>query len=202
MRLKPIEPGMVIHFETDEEKKILLEALEEQGYVWTGGAKPTTDSAFLYSTIHVYSNNSLIPYKHITLSNDDGNMEFSNLIIPELSAEEVFEIMAEMHKECYGKIDGCLGCPIRTVAEHCDADCFGKNANAIIEVCEQWKADHSKKEPEVEWVYDCFQNSNIKNAPEPIVANTEDEAKKYCEDMAKKYPGEAFAYIPVCRVKV
>ena len=88
MRLKPIKPGMVIHFETDEEKKMLLEALEEQGYVWTGGAKPTTDSAFLYSTLHVYSSNKTIPYKHIALSNDNGNTKFSDLIIPELSAEE------------------------------------------------------------------------------------------------------------------
>ena len=197
MRLKEIKPGMVIHCKTQEEKKTLLKELEKQGYTWPGGKKPTDSSNLAFSSIHVNVNDC----DYITWSGRSGNTEFSDLIIPELSAEEVFEIMAEMHEECYGKIDGCLGCPISTVAEHCDADCFGRNAKAIIEVCEQWKADHSQKEHEIEWVFDCFQNSNIKNAPDPIITETEDEAKKYCEEMAKKHPGEAFAYIPVCRVK-
>lgn len=60
---------------------------------------------------------------------------------------------------------------------------------------------HEEKEPEVEWVFKCFQSSNIALDQAPKTMLKETDARRYCEGMAKLYPGETFSYIPACRVK-
>lgn len=192
MRLKKIEPGMVIHCKTQEEKKNLLEELEKQGYTWPGGKKPTDTSNLAFSSIHVNTNGC----NYILWSGESGNVEFSDLIIPELLAEEVWNGLGDIDDgvlfSFFEELDGD-----KTREEIiCEAEW-----SMLVDLVTLWKADNSENEPEVEWVFDCFQNSNIDYAIAPIVKDTEDEAKKYCEDMAKKYQGEAFAYIQVCRVK-
>ena len=72
--------------------------------------------------------------------------EFSDLIIPELSAEEVLRVYKEI---CSGR--DCGVCPL-------GENCFMSETmdyKKVVEICEQWKADHEKKEPEFEWVDIC-----------------------------------------------
>ena len=105
MRLKEIKPGMVIHCKNDEEKKALLEEAEMLGYMWANGYKPTEFS---------FSSNSLVfredgLSKRITWSVDGNkNTEFSDLILPELTAEEVVPILTEICNRYNGNED-CEG---------------------------------------------------------------------------------------------
>lgn len=72
--------------------------------------------------------------------------EFSDLIIPELSAEEVLRICNDI---CAGI--GCGECIMR-------GNCYSSGSadyKKVIAICEQWKADHEKKDPELEWVDIC-----------------------------------------------
>ena len=91
MRLKEIKPGMAIHCKNDEEKKALLEEAERLGYVWiVNGKNPTDETTISGSTIHIL-------LKHITWSDTtEGAIEFSDLILPELTVEEVLKIRNEL----------------------------------------------------------------------------------------------------------
>ena len=68
-------------------------------------------------------------------------------LISELSAAEVLKICNEMcHKAVL-----CSDCKM-------NGNCFTEvdsDYQKVVEVCEQWKADHEKKEPEFEWVDVC-----------------------------------------------
>ena len=98
MRLKEIKPGMVIHCKNDEEKKALLEEAERLGYRWGGTANlPTSMPNNLGSTIHFHEKNEFIGFKHITWSEKtEGVTEFSDLILPELTAEETIKLHTEV----------------------------------------------------------------------------------------------------------
>lgn len=89
MRLKPIEPGMAIECKNDEEKKMLLEELGEQGYIWVGGKSIPETDFYVGNTIHIYAASDICNHKHIIWSDSKGNIEFADLIIQDLSAEEV-----------------------------------------------------------------------------------------------------------------
>ena len=196
MRLKEIKPGMVIHCKNDEEKKALLEEAERLGYVWyVSKQNPTVKTnERIGNTIHFYDAGQSYfsaDYKHIAHSEQIGEnvTEFSDLILPELTAEEVLEIC---HKICSGK--SCNECLMR---ENCfcgDEPDFTK----IIEICEQWKSDHEKKDPEIEWVYRVF---GAENYGEKFF-QTEEEAIKRCEELAKSQKTKQYArYERVCMVK-
>ncbi len=197
MKLKEIKPGMVIHCKNDEEKKALLEEAERLGYVWYYiKIKPTKLQIELVNrTIHFYDANKqngfTADYKHITQSEQtEGNVtEFSDLILPELTAEEVLEIC---HKICRGK--SCNECLMSGNCFIGDEPDFTK----VIEICEQWKSDHEKKEQEIEWVYRVF---GAENYGEKFF-KTEEEAIKRCEELAKSQKTKHYArYERVCRVK-
>ena len=195
MRLKEINPGMVIHCKNDEEKKELLEEAERLCYLWANGAKPT--KAYLPSNTLVFREDGLKKYIYWT-EDSENHTEFSDLILPELSAEEVFSIMSEIHNESYKKYSGCIGCCLSVVAQNCDTDCFAENADKIIEICAQWKSEHEKKEPEIEWVYRVF---GAENYGEKFFFFFE-EAIKRCEELAKSQKTKQYArYERVCRVK-
>ena len=195
MRLKEINPGMAIHCNNDEEKKALLEEAERLGYRWRGKAKLPTENAF-YSgmTIHFYDKNVWDDYKHITWSDKTkGVTEFSDLIMPELTAEEAIKLFGEL---CIGS---CQGCPLHRVDdyENCFSFCFD-NPEKAVELLAQWKSDHEKKEPEIEWVYRVF---GAENYGEKFF-QTEEEAIKRCEELAKSQKTKQYArYERVCRVK-
>ena len=144
MRLKEIKPGMAIHCKNIEEKKALLEEAERLGYLWANGTKPT--KAFFPSNTLVFQVNGL--KKYISWAGDsEKNTEFSDLILPELTAEEVLRICNEI---CTSTLT-CVHCPM-------DGNCFYENDSdylKVIEICQQWKSDHEKKELEIETVDIC-----------------------------------------------
>ena len=151
MRLKEIKPGMVIHCKNDEEKKALLEEAERLGYLWTSRKNPI-DRTFCHgNTIHFYAENEFADFKHITWSDTtEGAIEFSDLILPELTAEEAIKINTQL---CSGS---CQECPLYIVEDYedCDDLCL-KNPEKAVEILAKWKSEHEKKEPEIETVDIC-----------------------------------------------
>ena len=151
MRLKEIKPGMVIHCKNDEEKKALLEEAERLGYVWiVNGKNPTDETTISGSTIHIL-------LKHITWSDTtEGAIEFSDLILPEMTAEELLNILNEII-HCGDR--RCDECPLAENGETLCTDDVGgvkiSNPDKLISICQQWKANHEKKEPEIETVDIC-----------------------------------------------
>ena len=200
MRLKEIKPGMAIHCKNDEEKKALLEEAERLGYRWSGKAKLPTEKAF-YSgmTIHFYDKNVFDDYKHITWSDRiKGVTEFSDLILPEITADELLNILNEI-THCGDR--RCDDCPLAEKGKTLCTNDYGviiSNPDKLISICQQWKSDHEKKEPEIEWVYRVF---GAENYGEKFF-QTEEEAIKRCEELAKSQKTKQYArYERVCREK-
>ena len=159
---------MVIHWKTEDEKVALLEELERLGYEWYGTKrKPpeVCDDKDIGHAIHVYSDNG---YKNITHSDKLHAVthNFSDLIIPELTAEEAVE---------------------RLCKHYCD----------VVRRITQWKSNHKKKEPEIEW----FWKSYVVGGSDYKEADTEQEAMEWCEYYAKEHPEAKCTYKHVCRVK-
>ena len=151
MRLKEIKPGMAIHCKNDEEKKALLEEAERIGYVWlVNGKNPTDETTISGSTIHIL-------LKHITWSDTtEGAIEFSDLILPEMTADELLNILNEI---IHCGVRRCDECPLAENGETLCTDDVGgvkiSNPDKLISICQQWKANHEKKEPEIETVDIC-----------------------------------------------
>ena len=151
MRLREIKPGMVIHCKNDEEKKALLEEAERLGYVWiVNGKNPTDETTISGSTIHIL-------LKHITWSDTtEGAIEFSDLILHEMTAEELLNILNEI---IHCGVRRCDECPLAENGETLCTDDVGgvkiSNPDKLISICQQWKYEHEKKEPEIETVDIC-----------------------------------------------
>ena len=151
MKLKEIKPGMAIHCKNDEEKKALLEETERLGYVWiVNGKNPTDETTISGSTIHIL-------LKHITWSDTtEGAIEFSDLILHEMTAEELLNILNEI---IHCGVRRCDECPLAENGETLCTDDVGgvkiSNPDKLISICQQWKANHEKKEPEIETVDIC-----------------------------------------------
>ena len=151
MKLKEIKPGMVIHCKNDEEKKALLEEAERLGYVWiVNGKNPTDETTISGSTIHIL-------LKHITWSDTtEGAIEFSDLILPEMTADELLNILNEI---IHCGVRRCDECPLAENGETLCTDDVGgvkiSNPDKLISICQQWKYEHEKKEPEIETVDIC-----------------------------------------------
>ena len=145
MKFREIKPGMVIHWKTGDEKVALLEELERLGYEWYGTHRKATyacDDEDLGHAIHVYNDNG---WKNITNSNrvDEVTHEFSDLIIPEMSAEEAIEWLVKnydngIYKEAFG-----VDCLMNHLLDN-------MTPSEIAEKISKWKSDHEKKEPEIE----------------------------------------------------
>lgn len=198
MRLKEINPGMVIHCKNDEEKKALLEEAERLGYCWLCSEKLPTEKVYEGNTIHFYAESEFADFKHITWSDKtEGVTEFSDLILPELTAEEVLVITNEI---CSTYSDEMIDCNTKCPFYH-SIFCkkwMAKHPKEAVEICAQWKSDHEKKEPEIEWVYRVF---GAENYGEKFF-QTEEEAIKRCEELAKSQKTKQYArYERVCRVK-
>lgn len=196
MRLKEIKPGMVIHCKTQKEKIALLEEADRLGYKWNNKWVPTDCRMIKDSgmTIHFYGKSEYTDFEHITWSDStDGVTEFSDIILPELTAEEAIKINTEL---CSGT---CEECPLYNVDEYSDCDdlCIN-NPEKAVEILAQWKSNHEKKEPEIEWVYRVFGAENFGEK----FFQTEEEAIKRCEELAKSQKTKQYArYERVCRVK-
>ena len=146
MKLKEIKPGMVIHCKNDEEKKALYQELCRIGNIRTD----------LYEDSFPNFKNNRFSYLIKDLKNqtwgiaDCATVEFSDLILPELTAEEAIKIFGEI---CKGS---CQACPLYAVEpyEACENLCY-ENPEKIVEILAKWKSDHEKKEPEIETVDIC-----------------------------------------------
>ena len=196
MRLKEIKPGMAIHCKNDEEKKALLEEAERLRYVWIDKSRPTDFQVFESTgmTINFYKSG------YITWSDDtEGAIEFSDLILPEMTADELLNILNEI---IHCGVRRCDECPLAENGETLCTDDVGgvkiSNPDKLISICQQWKSEHEKKEPEIEWVYRVF---GAENYGEKFF-QTEEEAIKRCEELAKSQKTKQYArYERVCRVK-
>ena len=199
MRLKEIKPGMAIHCKNYEEKKALLEEAERLGYKWNNNCVPTDCRMVEIPeiTIHFYGKNEYSNFKHIAWSDKtDGVTEFSDLILPEMTAEELLQVINDI---C-NTYSNC-SCDCKKECPFCNGYCkewMAKHPKDTIEICAQWKSSHDKKEPEIEWVYRVF---GAENYGEKFF-QTEEEAIKRCEELAKSQKTKQYArYERVCRVK-
>ena len=153
MRLKEIKPGMVIHCKNDEEKKALLEEAERLGYRWCSSEKLPTEKVYIGNTIHFYAESEFADFKHISWSDKtEGVIEFSDLIIPELTAEEVLSTISEICINTH-----CENCYLGNYCDKTNSACSLRSMEPklIIDACIKWKSDHEKKEPEIETVDIC-----------------------------------------------
>ena len=198
MRLKEIKPGMAIHCKNDEEKKALLEEAERLGYKWNNNCVPT-DSRMVKIpeiTIHFYGKNECSNFKHIAWSDKtDGVTEFSDLIMPELTEKEAIEWMSKHlfdkeFKKVFGfdyLMEGALS---------------SMTSEEMIERIAEWKADHEKKEPEIETVdicriieiqpdgrKRCVHEEYMENIPieEGKVRPSDWNIQKRCREILKRY---------------
>ena len=146
MRLKEIKEDMIIHCKTQEEANMLCEAL---------GAEDKWKAYWKYAEgetcYHIHSND-IRCYGAIS-SFTRKITEFSDLIIPdpELSAEEALLAYDQMCKENYC----CNDCPIYGILGHECAKRMDGHITEIVDAINKWKAEHEKKEPEIETVDIC-----------------------------------------------
>ena len=196
MKLKEIKPGMVINWKTEEEKVSLLEELERLGYEWCGTKRKPTEACYGKDIGHAISVHNDYEYTNITHSNNlrEVTHEFSDLIIPEMSAEKAFSIYKDICKHYFS----CEECPLSNPAYTNCGMFIRDNSEKAIDIMGKWKSDHEKKEPEIEWVYRVF---GAENKGEKFF-QTEEEAIKRCEEVAKSQKSKQYArYERVCRVK-
>lgn len=190
MKFKEIKLGMAIHCKNDEEKKLLLKEAERLGYTWANGDNPTEYDC-RGTTVHFHGNDES-KYKYITQSNQTRYVtEFSDLIIPELTAEEVIEwfrdyFISNEFIEVFGDDYSMSG----LTSTFSPAE--------IVSRIAQWKFDNEKEEPEIEWVYRVFGAENFGEK----FFQTEEEAIKRCEELARSQKTKQYTrYERVCRVK-
>lgn len=189
MRLKEIENGTIVHCETKEDAKKLVEltgsdnAFEEHWENYFEGIAYRIEDGKIggYSGLEWYENRG---YEIV---------KFSDLIEDELTAEEALKIYAEACER------GCGKCPLYEDGINFDCNCYMQNnTEKVIELLKKWKEQEEKKEPEVEWVYRVFGAENLGEK----FFQTEDEAIARCEELAKTQKNKQYArYERVCRVK-
>ena len=144
MRLKEIKPGMVIHCKNISEYERLEDETIKNGY----GQLPLHNQSeeFINKVVfYIHDKNCLWG------GLNKNYIEFSDLIIPELTAEEAWSVAGEI-----------INMPEDIVKEifydfdYCKDDFWNQytpeEANRRIE---SWKAEHEKKEPEIETVDIC-----------------------------------------------
>ena len=219
MRLKEIKPEMAVHCKSDDEKKALLEEAERLGYVWYSTKnKPTERSVSgIGNTIHFYdagTSSFSADYKHITHSCQTGDsvIEFSDLVISEMTAEEVMEWFREYYidspviEEVFGE-DYSMSELLETYTP-----------KEICDHISDWKSDHEKKEPEIktEWFWQGrifkiekdggYYQIKDGNGFYDTGCKYRDDAEEYMEDKLKEHcktnDGEFIAVVEhVCRVR-
>ena len=188
MRLKEIKPGMVIHCKSLDEQKALYDELCRIGNMktdsYTGSLDYFTDADCNYRIGN-------LKRETWCFTTEPATVEFSDLIIHEMSAEEALQIVKKLEFEFVREY---LGLPY---GKSLDGMLFDAEPRKIIDMCEQWKSDHEKKEPEIEW----FWKSYVVGGSDYKEAGTEQEAMEWCEYYAKEHPEAKCTYKHVCRVK-
>lgn len=196
MRLKEIKPGMVIHCKTKEEMEELskhIKFFNTVDNIWNYGNDGIRRDCVWIDDDGRYG--GFDAYRYFAVRNNNIT-EFSDLILPDLTAEEVVPILTEICNNEY-----CECCPLNGLEHICNGnECpfTFKDYKQVVEICAQWKSDHEKKEPEIEWVYRVF---GAENYGEKFF-QTEAEAINRCEELAKSQKTKQYArYERVCRVR-
>lgn len=145
MRLKEIKNGMVVHCKTQEEANQLCDAVGGSGNWKEYWIHNEDDTCYQILSNGISSYGKSISYGSKIIT------EFSDLVIPELSAEEALLAYDQMCKENYC----CNDCPIYGILGHECAHKMEGHITEIMDAIKKWKYDHEKKEPEVETVYIC-----------------------------------------------
>ena len=151
MRLKEIKPGMVIHCKTKEEMEELskhIKFFNTVDNIWSYGNDGVSRDCIRINEMGKYE--GFCTYDYYANEMRYKITEFSDLILPELTAEEAIKINTEL---CAGSCDEC---PLYNVDGYSDCDdlCI-KNPEKAVEILAQWKSEHEKKEPEIETVDIC-----------------------------------------------
>ena len=133
-------------------------------------------------------------------------------LVQELSAAEVINIL---HEICSKHGFLCEGeCILNNHCPFVDAGKNEFNSKKVYAICEQWKADHEKKEPEFEWVdicriievqdngfKKCVHEVDIKDSELPF-GYKECTAEQILKEYMRIHRGNYFATVErVCRVK-
>lgn len=215
MKLKEIKPGMVIHCKTEEEAVALHTELCRIGNM-------STDMDNLSNFIDV----SYLCYEILNLNTktwrfatehefeEKNGIEFSDLIIPELSAKEVLETM----KEICDFVAECKVCPF--VGE-CDPTCTPFDVEKTVEICTEWRNKHPKEEKrklETEWVNvvriikvhtngkkECVHEVDLFVCSDDVAIpyhEIEESAERELKDYVANHKGNYFATLEhICRIK-
>lgn len=191
MKLKEIKTGMVIHCKNYAEYKQLEVEMIRLGY----GELPCKGmncKGMNYADLVFYIRNTgTVTWSYLHDAPYCTITEFSDLVLPELTAEETLKWIGENYRNenwisCFGE-DCCIDEAVKNLG-----------ASGVITKIEQWETDHEKKEPETEWVYRVF---GAENHGEKF-SQTEDEAISRCEELVKSQKTKQHArYERVCRVK-
>lgn len=222
MRLKDIKPGMVIHCKTEEEAKELMLHLESKGLTWGTGENPTCNNRFSilggFTCYKIHEGYLTFDcYSHFESSNSKIT-EFSDLIIPELSAKEVLEALHDMCQFYNSEGRQCDDCP---ADPYCVSMSFKDGMDSFLDACTKWREEHpkeKKKELETEWVYvvriikvhdngkkecvhevDAFASSDDVDSP---FSESEELAERELKDYVANHEGNFFATLEhICRIK-
>lgn len=194
IKLKPIKPGMVIHCPTEQEANQLIKWAYKSGWHWNGGTstEETSWEEHQEETCYKFYEDNSITYAYTKyfVENSHRIIEFSDLI--ELTAEEALKWIGkhyfdDEYTEIFGNYD------ISDIIKVYGIEEF-KSRIA------RYKAEHGKKEPEVEWhyfaqVYGKYSTSN-KNC------ETEKEAIGFIEEELRKVGDNSYygKYEHICKV--
>ena len=196
MKLKEIKQDMAIHCTSRDQLQCLVNI---------GVADENLTKYDVPIWIHVFGNGICCWMPEVDKNGMKGKefyekdgcncVEFSDLIIPEseLSADEALLAYDQMCRENYC----CSDCPIYEIlGRECTHEMDG-HITEIVDAIKKWKAEHEKKEPEIEW----FWKSYVVGGSDYKEADTEHEAMEWCEYYAKEHPEVKCTYKRVCRVK-
>lgn len=206
MRLKEIKPGMVIHCKTLEEMEQAIEHYkidEDASLIWN--YKSSFDDE-RRDCLQFNESGNYTGFCSREYFEGEGYTitEFSDLILPDLTAEEVLDILSEI-RNC--KDRDCYECPLDSICGDNGGVCVS-DKEKILQICQQWKSNHEKKEPEIETVDICriieIQQDGRKRCvheetiEKPITLEVEETLKRYCME----HEGEFIAvHNVVSRVK-
>lgn len=210
MKLKEIKPNMIIHCKNDDEKRMLYDELCRMGVMDSGDSLDSWENFISRKDVNyeIYMQEKgekiLLGF---TIS--PSTVELSNFIIPELSAEEVLQIMREMP---FDFIRDYLECNIGYTREELLKIATNEQ---LLGMCAKWKSSQNR-EPEAEWfwqgrIFKIYEDGNYyqikdgtgfydtgceyRESAEEFMA---DELKEYC----KTHDGDYIATVEhVCRIK-
>lgn len=141
MRLKEIKPGMAVHCKSIDEKKALYDELCRIGNMKTDSYTDSFDN-FKDSNC----NYKICDLKRETwcFTTEPATVEFSDLILPDLTNEEVLQICGEICEAYSNKGYNCkTTCPFGFHGMSCTVY-RSQNFDKTIEICQRWKFDHKK----------------------------------------------------------